>query len=150
MSKKIDWCIDLVGEGSQRELLQKLAANRGIAESLVFHGKISDERVEKLFADARLFLMPAVQGYGLPALEALARGVPVVLHRESGVSEILRGTPWAEIIEDSSDELALAINTMVERIRSDELKKIPMPTFRMKLIGRVRYLYYASGYDMSA
>ena len=74
--------------------------------------------------------MPAVQGYGLPALEALARGVPVVLHRESGVSEILRGTPWAEIIEDSSDELALAIKTMFDRLRSDDLKKIPMPTFQ--------------------
>jgi glycosyltransferase involved in cell wall biosynthesis len=130
LSKKTDWCIDLVGDGSQRELLQKLAANRGIADRVVFHGKISDERVEKLFADARLFLMPAVQGYGLPALEALARGVPVVLHRESGVSEILRGTPWAEIIEDSSDELALAIKTMVDRLRSEDLKKIPMPTFQ--------------------
>jgi glycosyltransferase involved in cell wall biosynthesis len=93
--------------------------------------------------------MPAVQGYGLPALEALARGVPVVLHRESGVSEILRGTPWAEIIEDSSDELALAINTMVNRIRSEDLKKSRCPRFRMKLIGRVRYLYYDSGYDIS-
>ncbi len=129
LSKKIDWSIDLVGDGSQRELLQNLAAHRGIAERVVFHGKISDERVEKLFADARLFLMPAAQGYGLPALEALARGVPVVLHRESGVSEILRGTPWAEIIEESSDGLALVINTMVNRLRSDELKKIPMPAF---------------------
>lgn len=129
LSKKIDWSIDLVGDGSQRELLENLAAHRRIAERVVFHGKISDEQVEQLFGDARLFLMPAVQGYGLPALEALARGVPVVLHRESGVSEILQGTPWAEIIEESSDGLALAINTMVNRLRNDELKKIPTPTF---------------------
>ena len=33
--------------------------------------------------------MPAVQGYGIPAIESLQRGIPVLLHRESGVSDIL-------------------------------------------------------------
>ncbi len=129
LSKKIDWSLDLVGDGSQREELQSLAEQRGIAERVVFHGRILDARVEELFADAHLFLMPAVQGYGLPALEALARGVPVILHRESGVSEILKGTPWVEIIEDGTESLASAINTMVNRLCSDELEKSPMPTF---------------------
>ena len=129
LSKKIDWTLDLVGDGSQREELQNLAGQRGIAERVVFHGRVSDARVEELFADAGLFLMPAVQGYGLPALEALARGVPVILHRESGVSEILKGTPWAEIIEDGTEDLASAINTMVNCLCSDELEKSPVPAF---------------------
>lgn len=129
LSKKTDWIVDLVGDGSQREELQNLAVQRGIAERVVFHGRVSDARVEELFTDAGLFLMPAVQGYGLPALEALARGVPVILHRESGVSEILKETPWAEIIEDGAEDLASAINIMVDRLYSHELEKSPVPEF---------------------
>jgi len=126
LSEKIDWCVDIVGEGSQMEALRALAEIRGISERVVFHGRISDEGVEQLFAVADLFLMPAMQGYGLPALEALARGVPVVLHRESGVSEVIEGTPWVEIIENS-DDLPLAINALVNRLHKNELKKNNLP-----------------------
>ncbi|OGS94876.1 MAG: hypothetical protein A3H31_04260 [Gallionellales bacterium RIFCSPLOWO2_02_FULL_57_47] len=129
LSKKIDWILDVVGGGSQREELQHLAVQLGIAERVVFHGRISDAEVEEVFAGASLFLMPAVQGYGLPALEALARGVAVVLHKESGVSEILEKNPWVEIIEDGTDDLASSIDIMVDRICSHELEKCPIPEF---------------------
>jgi glycosyltransferase involved in cell wall biosynthesis len=129
LSKKADWVVDLVGDGSQREELQNLAVQLGIAERVVFHGRVSDASVEELFADAGFFLMPAVQGYGLPALEALARSVPVILHRESGVSEILKGTPWAEVIEDGLEDLASAINIMVDRCCGHVLEKSPLPAF---------------------
>ena len=129
LSEKIDWVLDIVGDGSQREELQHLAGRLGIAQRVVFHGRISDARVEDVFASANLFLMPAVQGYGLPALEALARGVPVVLHKESGVSEILKENLWVEIIEEDTDDLASAIDTMVDRILSGELEQSPKPQF---------------------
>ena len=129
LSEKIDWVLDIVGDGSQREELQHLAGRLRIAQRVVFHGRISDARVEDVFASANLFLMPAVQGYGLPALEALARGVPVVLHKESGVSEILKENLWVEIIEEDTDDLASAIDTMVDRIMSGELEQSPKPQF---------------------
>lgn len=129
LSEKIDWILDLVGDGLEREELQKLAIQRGIAERVVFHGRVSDARVEEIFAYADLFLMPAVQGYGLPALEALARGIPVILHRESGVSEILKGTSWAQIVEDGTEGLASAINIMVNRLNRHELEKNAVPAF---------------------
>ena len=129
LSGKIDWVLDMVGDGSQREELKRSAVRLGIAQRVVFHGRISDARVEDVFASANLFLMPAVQGYGLPALEALARGVPVVLHKESGVSEILTENLWVEIIEEGTDDLASAIDTVVDRILSRELEQSPKPQF---------------------
>jgi glycosyltransferase involved in cell wall biosynthesis len=129
LSNKIDWSLDVVGDGSMREELQELARQRGIAKRVVFHGKIPDLTVHNLIDDAHLFLMPAVQGYGLPALEALARGVPVILHRQSGVSEVLKGTPWVEIFDGDTVDLGSAINVMVERIGSNDLTKNTMPTF---------------------
>lgn len=129
LSRATEWTLDVVGGGSQERQLQALASQLGIAEKVVFHGTISDARLEELFADSTLFLMPAAQGYGLPALEALARGVPVVLHRESGVSEVLSGTLWAAVIDDGIERLAGAINTMLDRLRDGELSKSPAPAF---------------------
>jgi glycosyltransferase involved in cell wall biosynthesis len=129
LSRATDWTLDVVGGGSQERQLQALAGQLGIAAKVVFHGTISDARLEELFADSTLFLMPAAQGYGLPALEALARGVPVVLHRESGVSEVLSGTPWAAVIDDGVERLAGAIKTMLDRLRDGEISKSPVPAF---------------------
>ena len=106
-----DFVLDIVGEGSQRSALEALAAELGIAANTRFHGRVSDEAVEQLWARCGLFLMPAVQGYGLPALESLARRVPVVLHRDSGVAEILGDTPWVAIIDDAAS-LAPALARM--------------------------------------
>jgi glycosyltransferase involved in cell wall biosynthesis len=120
LSKKIDWSLDIVGDGSIRESLKHLAIQLGISKRVVFHGKITDLMGNKLFENANLFLMPAAQGYGLPALESLARGVPVILHQDSGVSEVLKGSPWAEIFEGDANSLAQAIIMMIDRLRDNK------------------------------
>jgi len=126
-----DWQLDVVGDGSERAQLEALTVELGLAGNVRFHGRVSDAEVEALWAASTLFLMPAVQGYGLPALEALARGVPVVLHRDSGVAEILGGTLWVEILADGGEALTFAIARMVQRQRSGELERAsrpPVPT----------------------
>jgi glycosyltransferase involved in cell wall biosynthesis len=132
LSKNIDWSLDIVGDGSMREPLQTLANHLGISKHVVFHGKIPDLMVEKLFENANLFLMPASQGYGLPALESLARGVPVILHQESGVSEVLRGSPWVEVFEGNVNSLASAINSMINSLRDNKNIKNITPIFPLE------------------
>lgn len=129
LSNKIDWSLDIVGDGSTRENLQNLASHLGISERVIFHGKIPDLMVQKLFESANLFLMPAAQGYGLPALESLAKGVPVVLHQESGVSEVLKGSPWVEIFDGDVNSFASAISLMIDRLRDDKNIKNTAPIF---------------------
>jgi glycosyltransferase involved in cell wall biosynthesis len=126
LSQQIDWTLDIVGEGTQGESLRLLAEQSGLSGRTVFHGRVPDEELETLYASAGLFLMPAVQGYGLPALESLARGVPVILSRESGVAEILRGTPWVEAADDVQG-LAGAIGVMAGRLRGGELRTHSLP-----------------------
>ncbi|HEY0282313.1 MAG TPA: glycosyltransferase family 4 protein [Rhizomicrobium sp.] len=128
-SSRCDWVLDVVGDGSQAAPLRGLARRLGIESRVAFHGRASDEALDALFAGAGLFLMPAIQGYGLPALEALCREVPVILHRESGVSEILGQSPWVAVIDHGPDDLALAIRTMVGNISSGMVEKHPVPRF---------------------
>src|SRR5215204_3929150 len=128
LSRHVDWALDVVGEGPQRKSLESLAEELGLSGRTFFRGMVRDEELEELYSGAGLFLMPAVQGYGLPALESLARSVPVILSSESGVAEILHRTPWAETIDDV-EGLANAIIALIRRVRLNELQPHTMPQF---------------------
>lgn len=127
LSAQLDWMLDIVGDGSQAKALRELTARLGIGDRVVFHGRLSDEALDALFARTGLFLMPAVQGYGLPALEALIRGIPVILHRQSGVSEVIDSPPWVETIEQGPGDLRQAIRRMADNIASGALRRQPPP-----------------------
>lgn len=135
--------LDVVGSGPELERLRALTQKLDVARAVTFHGHVSDSDLDQLYAEADVFVMPAVQGYGLPALEALARGVPVILHSDSGVSEILRDTPWARTISshDPADLAAVLESFSIEQ-RSLDVSTLPsIPTERtwslelMKTIG---------------
>lgn len=126
-SQPSDWLFEIVGQGPDRELLRNLAAELGLGDRVLFHGHVSDEELNAAYARANLFLMPAVQGYGLPALEALRRGIPSVVHADSGVSEILGGSPWVEIVAGSNGELGEAIGIMLGRLTNGPLSLADAP-----------------------
>lgn len=115
LSSRIDWRLDVAGKGSELEAMRALAASLGLAHRVVFHGFVSDEHLEQLYGEAELFLMPAVQGYGIPAIESLSRGIPVLLHRESGVSDILLDTPWATVMEGGEEAMAVALRRAIDQ-----------------------------------
>jgi len=121
--------LDIVGEGAKRAELQRLTKELNLERRVCFHGRVSDERLEEIYRQAHLFVMPARQGYGLPAREALGRGLPVVVHEDSGVSEILRGSPWVELLTNQVAGLREAIYRMMPRVISGELARHPLPVF---------------------
>lgn len=122
LSSTIDWHFDIVGTGSLLPELKAIAIKNEIEKRVEFHGYLSDDAMEELFQGADVFVIPAVQGYGLPALEALQRGVAVILHESSGVSEILSQTPWVEVLHDSNgDDVAPALLSMIGKVVSGQL-----------------------------
>ena len=99
----------IVGEGSQAQPLKDLAKECGIESLVEFAGLVSDEELEKAYAESDIFVMPAKQGYGLPGLESLARGLQLIVHRESGVTEFLTSTPQVQIIDNFDSSLTEAM-----------------------------------------
>ncbi len=116
LSSFTDWHLRLAGKGSQMEALRAMAAELGIAERVHFLGFVSDEELQILMGEAHLFLMPAVQGFGIPAVEAIESGMPVLLHRESGVSDILLDTPWATVFEGDASAMPPALKQAIQGI----------------------------------
>jgi glycosyltransferase involved in cell wall biosynthesis len=114
LSSRVSWGLDIAGRGSQMDAMQKMASSLGLTERVRFLGYVSDTELEKLYEEAHLFLMPAVQGYGIPAVEAISRGLPVLLHRESGVSDILLETPWATVIDGGEENMLPGLQRAIE------------------------------------
>lgn len=127
LSSLVDWRLDLAGRGTLLESLQRRAAELGIGRRVHFHGFVPDDELERLYDGAHIFLMPAVQGYGIPAIEALQRGIPVLLHRESGVSDLLLDTPWAAVIRDGPEKMTTALTRLLDVVLQDGLRDIPLP-----------------------
>jgi glycosyltransferase involved in cell wall biosynthesis len=115
LSERVDWRLDVVGKGSALDAMRQLATNLGLADRVHFHGYLSDADLAQLYNTTHLFLMPAVQGYGIPAIEALSRGIPVLLHRESGVSDILRQTPWAEVVDGKESAMLAGLRRAIDK-----------------------------------
>lgn len=127
LSTQINWRLDVAGKGSALEAMRTLAQQLGVADRICFHGFVTDARLQQLYDAADLFLMPAVQGYGIPAIESLARGIPVLLHRESGVSDILLDTPWATVLSGGEDSMQGALSTAIESVRTGRHVASPLP-----------------------
>lgn len=127
LSSRVDWRLDLAGKGPLIEPLTELAASLGIGSRVHFHGFVPDDELQQLYDTAHLFLMPAVQGYGIPAIESLQRGIPVLLHRESGVSDILLDTPWATVLTGSEDQMTAALAAATDGVLAGRHHNVPLP-----------------------
>jgi len=88
----------------------------GIAEDVRFPAWVSSEELEGLWSIARAFVFPSLyEGFGLPVLEAMARGVPVACSNASSLPEVAGD---AALLFDPRDESA--ITTAISRLLSDE------------------------------
>ncbi|MGJ0513388.1 glycosyltransferase family 4 protein [Methylocystis sp.] len=94
----------MVGDGTERPLLEAQAAQMGLQDRVVFAGRVSDEDKSDFYRLADAFVMPSVgDGFGFVVLEALACGVPVVASARDGTREAVRGGELG-IIVDPFDE----------------------------------------------
>jgi glycosyltransferase involved in cell wall biosynthesis len=68
-------------------------------------GRVSDERLRQLYADAACLAIPSLhEGFGLPALEAMAAGTPVVASTAGSLPEVTGG---AALLVDPYDTAQL-------------------------------------------
>lgn len=79
----------LAGDLRRREDLRSRVDERGLAAQTHFTGLISDEKLVALYQRASLFVFPSrYEGFGLPVLEAMACGCPVVCSNAASLPEV--------------------------------------------------------------
>jgi glycosyltransferase involved in cell wall biosynthesis len=77
--------------------------------NIITTGYVADEDLPALYSGASLFVYPShYEGFGMPPLEAMACGVPVITSNNSSLPEVVGG---AGILIDADDVKALTIQT---------------------------------------
>jgi glycosyltransferase involved in cell wall biosynthesis len=75
---------------SEYARLQRLVEDRGLTSRVVFTGFVADEDLVGLLNCSAFLALPSLmEGYGLPAVEAAACGLPVLVTRNSPIPELL-------------------------------------------------------------
>jgi glycosyltransferase involved in cell wall biosynthesis len=96
------------------EDLMNQVRRSGVADRIVFTGYVSDEDLRALYSSCRVFVYPSIyEGFGLPPLEAMACGAPVVASRIPSIVEVCRDS--AILVEPRSvDALATALEKLLD------------------------------------
>jgi glycosyltransferase involved in cell wall biosynthesis len=111
--------------------LRDRAATLGLDGTVVFCGWLPAADLEGLYALAAAFVFPSLyEGFGLPVLEAMARGVPVATSGRSSLREVAAD---AALLFDPED--VDAIRAALERILGDRAEA---ERLRAAGLGRVR------------
>ncbi|MHC4255270.1 MAG: glycosyltransferase family 4 protein [Planctomycetota bacterium] len=80
----------MAGSGDMVYQAVEMAAELGIGHKVLFTGFLRGEDVKRIYQLADLYVMPSVsEPFGIAPLEALDHDVPVIISKQSGVSEVL-------------------------------------------------------------
>lgn len=86
----------------------------GLRDRVLFTGHLSDDDLRALYSSCRLFVYPSLyEGFGLPLLEAMACGAPVVTSNVGSIVETV-GDAARLISLTDTDELVQAINALLD------------------------------------
>jgi glycosyltransferase involved in cell wall biosynthesis len=98
--------------GWHHESLMRELALRGPGE-IVMTGSLSDDELDAVYRAAAVFVYPSLyEGFGLPVVEAMARGVPVVASSTSAVPEVA-GDAAIGVNPRSVRDIARAIESLI-------------------------------------
>jgi len=109
----------IVGEGPLRDKLGALASELGVAERVVFLGKIDHDHLVACYHAAQVFVMASIarsEAFGIAQIEAMAVGLPVVnTALDSGVPFVsLHEQTGLTVPPADSVQLAAAINRLLD------------------------------------
>lgn len=117
--QRINAKLVIVGEGELKGELKLKANNLGLANKVIFTGKVSDEELQSYYSMADVFVLPSKRGaeaFGIVQLEAMAYGIPIVNTKlPTGVTFVSPHNETGLTVPPcDSEALANAINIILE------------------------------------
>ncbi len=109
----------IAGSGDMEPLIVEKAAELGIADKVLFAGFLEGEKVREAYQKASLYVMPSVsEPFGLTPLEAMNNRTPVIISRQSGVSEVI-----SHCLKVDFWDVNQIANQMISVLRYSELQQ---------------------------
>jgi glycosyltransferase involved in cell wall biosynthesis len=120
----------VVGSGDMQEKMMTEAVNLGVMKNMIFTGFLRGSEKDKIWVSSDVYVMPSVsEPFGLSALEAVANGTPVIISKQSGVSELVVNALKVDFWD--TDEIAnkivsvLKYPPLTEDLRAESKRELP-------------------------
>ena len=116
-----------------KKLFKLVEKSPFLKQNVHFTGHVSDQRLKKLYAEAKMFVFPSTyEGFGYPPLEAMAHGCPVVAARVASIPEVYQDA--VEYVDPFSIESIAKGMSLVLRdpLRQEELSRKGRELFEKK------------------
>jgi glycosyltransferase involved in cell wall biosynthesis len=100
--------IQIIGEGSQFELLSKIIENKMLNTTVMLLGKKNHEELRNLYRQADVFILPSLwEGFPLTILEAWASNLPIIVSKVGAIDAICSNERNALVVKPA-DPIGLA------------------------------------------
>jgi glycosyltransferase involved in cell wall biosynthesis len=104
----------IAGDGTERQTLQRYAAELGVAPYVIFTGFLERRRLIDLYKQTLFVFTSKTETQGLVLVEAMMAGSPVVAIGKMGVLDVVNPGETGILVEESEDEFALACCRLLE------------------------------------
>ena len=113
----------VIGKPKPKSAIPNLIERLGLAGAVEFVSGVTTERIVELYAEAELACVPSLyEGFSLPAVEAMACGVPVVGTTGGAVPEVIGRDGETGLLVPPSDPDALA-GALLRTLRDPQLRR---------------------------
>ena len=137
--KREDWCLDILGDGPNRDEYKNLSAELGLSEKVTFHGYKPKEEIAAVMRRAQLFILPSLwENLPCVLIEAIASGLPILSTQAGGIPEIVDEEIGMLVPAGNVKELSLGLTEMLSKLQTYDRSEIASRSKRYSLetIGR--------------
>jgi glycosyltransferase involved in cell wall biosynthesis len=132
----------IAGKGDMERFIIEKSAELGISRNVLFAGFLSGKDIERAYRMADLYVMPSVsEPFGITALEAIQLGTPVLISKQSGVSEVIKHALKADFwdVNDLANKILAvlryrSLHHVLQEHSSQEIAKFSWDTPAQKCI----------------
>lgn len=104
----------VVGDGSMRQLMERQTVEARLTDRVEFIGRQSQQQLQKCYDKIDILLMPSrSEGFGLTAIEGMARGCVPVVANTGGLPEVVTSDCGLLHAPENMDDLANKISILV-------------------------------------
>jgi len=119
----------MAGSGDMMEQVVRMAIDLDIERNVLFSGFLKGDEVAQAYAHADLYVMPSVsEPFGLTPLEAIRNGAPVLISKQSGVSEVIKNALRVDFwdIDEMANKVISVLNypALHSTLREQAVKEV--------------------------
>ncbi len=102
VKKYPDWKLDIIGDGKEREILEKYIKENNLEEKVFLHGFQNKNYINNILLNSSIYLMTSfTESFGIVLIEAMSYGIPCIAFSSAeGACELIENDKNGYLIDD--------------------------------------------------